>query len=80
MLKRFKNDWATADLLKMYLQNTREHARTRGYIPRAGRKAAAPRTGSASRASRNNENAMPETSSGGSSSSSRHQGRRRRGQ
>ncbi|EJF66329.1 hypothetical protein DICSQDRAFT_166025 [Dichomitus squalens LYAD-421 SS1] len=38
ILKRYKNDWATAELLKMYLQNAREHARIRGYIPRAGRK------------------------------------------
>ncbi|KAI1784308.1 hypothetical protein LXA43DRAFT_1101527 [Ganoderma leucocontextum] len=65
LLKRFKNDWATAELLKMYLQNSREHARTRGYLPRAGRKAA---SGSANPRHQNNENIAPQggVASGGS--------------
>ncbi|KAI0633957.1 hypothetical protein C8Q77DRAFT_713172 [Trametes polyzona] len=38
ILTRYEDNWATIELLKMYLQNSRGHAREKGYIPKAGRK------------------------------------------
>ncbi|KAI0638581.1 hypothetical protein C8Q77DRAFT_1154203 [Trametes polyzona] len=32
VLGRYENNWATAELLKMYLQNARGHARKMGYL------------------------------------------------
>ncbi len=35
ILKKFENNWATAELIKMYLQNVRGYAREEEYLPPA---------------------------------------------
>ncbi|KAI8998958.1 hypothetical protein BD414DRAFT_533757 [Trametes punicea] len=38
VLGRYEDNWATAELAKQYMQNARSHARSEGYLEKAGRK------------------------------------------